>query len=77
MNKWHSMPAKWPDDGATVWLRSYWRWEVFAGTWSTAGGAFLNVKQWDPHLGWLTSTQSIPWYLVTRWRVIDPEPVPV
>jgi hypothetical protein len=75
MTKWKSMPAKWPTDGQTVWIRSYWLWKVFAGTWSAAAGAFVDVKQWDPHVGWLTSTQSVPWWTVTRWRVIDQEPV--
>lgn len=59
MSKWHSMPAAWPVDGVTVWVRLYWPGVPFLGTWTAATGLFS-----------VSGGLTLPWWAVQKWREV-------
>lgn len=55
--KWKMMPANFPTDGATVWVKQTDLRAPFQAVWHAATGEF----EW-------AATYLIPWFVLSSWR---------
>ncbi len=62
---WRTLPAYWPEDGETVWVRIANRHLTpFQATFSKAGQTFA-----PPAMAALfESVSPLPWYAILEWR---------
>jgi hypothetical protein len=57
MKRWYNLPAHWPPDGQTVWVRIKQFGPGILALWTLASGLFTP-----------TGVPPVPWYDCARWK---------